>query len=96
MDRELYTWQDFRHSEHQDLHSAYALEEAAYLEDFKQTNMDLWVLIGDRYQAAEQPEKAQEWYSRVLAQDANNSTATDRLKALGLPQVTVASESACT
>ena len=96
MNNELYTWQDFRHSQDQDLLSAYALEAAAYLEDFKQTNMDVWVLTGDRYQAAGQPKKAQEWYSRVLEKDANNSTAMDRLKALGLPKIAVTSETVCT
>ena len=96
MDGELYTWQDFRHGQQQDLLSAYALETAAILENYEQTNMDVWVLIGDRYQAADKPEKAQEWYSRVLDKDANNTTAADRLKALGLERMTVTSEPGCT
>jgi tetratricopeptide (TPR) repeat protein len=96
MDSELYTWQAFRHEQNQDLLSAYALEAAAILEDYQQTNLDVWMLIGDRFQAAGKPEKAQEWYSRVLQKDANHTTAKDKLKALGLEQIKAFQERACT
>ncbi len=96
MDNELYTWQGFRHDQNKDLLSAYALESAAILEGYQQTNMDVWVLIGDRFQAAGKPEKAQEWYSRVLQKDANNTTAEVKLKALGLAQIKAFPEVKCT
>ncbi len=95
MDNELYTWQGFRHEQNQDLLSAYALEAAAILEDYQQTNLDVWVLIGDRFQAANRLQKAQEWYSRVLQKDANNTTASDKLKALGLKKLTTFTETGC-
>ncbi len=87
MDSELYAWQDYRHRQQEDLLSAYALETAAILEDYQQTNMDVWVLTGDRYRAAGKAQLAQQWYSRVLGKDQNNSGAVDGLKALGLEQV---------
>ncbi len=95
MDNELYTWQVFRHEERQDLLSAYALETAAILENYQQTNMAVWVLIGDRYEAAGKPEMAQQWYSRVLGKDANNTAAADKLKTLGLERITVAAGTMC-
>lgn len=95
MDNELFTWQGFRHEQKQDLLSAYALEAAAILEGYQQTNMDVWVLIGDRFQAVNKPEKAQEWYSRVLQKDPNNTASKDKLKALGLEPIKAFPEVAC-
>ncbi len=95
MNNELYTWQGFRHEQNQDLLSAYALESAAILEGYQQTNMDVWVLIGDRFQAAGKPEKSQEWYSRVLQKDANNTAARDKLKTLGLERIKAFPETVC-
>ena len=95
MINELYTWQTFRHEQNQDLLSAYALESAAVLEGYQQTNMDVWVLIGDRFQAAGQLEKAQEWYSRVLQKDANNTAASDKLKTLGMEHIKAFPETTC-
>ncbi|MBI1280450.1 MAG: hypothetical protein GC179_20175 [Anaerolineaceae bacterium] len=96
MNSELYTWQNYRNGQDQVLLSAYALETAAILEDFQQTNMDVWVLVGDRFQAAGKPEKAQEWYSHVLQKDPNNPTAADRLNALGLKPIKDFPDATCT
>lgn len=92
---ELYNWQNFRHDQKQDLLSAYALETAAIMEDYSQTNMDVWVLIGDRYRDAGQPEQAQVWYSRVLDKDANHAVALAGLSTLGLERVTVPDAVGC-
>ncbi|MEP6986600.1 MAG: tetratricopeptide repeat protein, partial [Chloroflexota bacterium] len=96
MGQELDAWEEFRHSEQQDLLSAYTLETAAILGDYQQTNMNVWVLTGDRYQAAGKPEMAQQWYSRVLDKDANNAGALAGLSALGLERIKVNSEIGCT
>lgn len=87
MDQELYTWQGYYNDKGQMLLSAYALETAAILEDYQQTNMDVWVLTADRFLAANQPEKAQEWYSRVLMKDPNNTAVKGKLKAMGKTRV---------
>jgi tetratricopeptide (TPR) repeat protein len=95
IDAELGAWQNYRHEQHQDLLSAYALETSALLEDYQQTNMDVWALLGDRYRDAGKTEMAQQWYSRALAKDPNNELAADGLKALGLAPVQVAMTIAC-
>lgn len=89
MVEELYNWQNFRHEQAQELLSAYALETAAIMENYTQTNMDVWVLIGDRYRAAGKPEQAQMWYSRVLDKDANHAGALAGLTTLNLERVSV-------
>ncbi len=96
MDQELYTWQNYQNEQGQALLSAYALETAAILENYEQTNMDVWVLIGDRFLAANQPEKAQEWYSRVLLKDPNNTSAKDKLQAMDKERIETFPESQCT
>lgn len=89
MTEELYNWQNYRHEQQQDLQSAYALETAALLEQYQQTNMEVWALIGDRYASAGQRKLAQVWYSRVLLKDANHTGALTGLEALGLEPVEV-------
>ena len=69
---------------------------AAILENYQQNEMSVWVLTGDHYQAAGKPEMAQQWYSRVLDKDTNNTAAEDKLKALGLERVKVVDTPACT
>ncbi|MCA0457358.1 MAG: O-antigen ligase family protein [Chloroflexi bacterium] len=86
---ELYNWQNFRHEQQQDLLSAYALETAAIMEDYSQTNMDVWALIGDRYRNGGKPEQAQVWYSRALAQMASHAGSLAGLMTLGLERVDV-------
>jgi tetratricopeptide (TPR) repeat protein/O-antigen ligase len=95
IDEELYTWQNFRHEQQQDLLSAYALETAAILEDYQQTNMDVWALIGERYKTVGKMEMAQQWYSRALAKDKNNTAAVDGLNALELTRVQADTAVAC-
>ncbi|MBA3872907.1 MAG: O-antigen ligase family protein [Anaerolineae bacterium] len=96
MAQELDAWEEFRHNQQQDLLSAYTLETEAILGDYQQTNMNVWVLTGDRYQAAGKPEMAQQWYSRALDKDANNERALAGLSALGLERIKVNSEIGCT
>ncbi len=95
MVEELYTWQNAKHEQKQDLLSAYALETAAILEGYTQTNMDVWVLIGDRYREAGEPEQAQVWYSRVLDNDENHAGALAGLTALALERVHVPDAVGC-
>jgi O-antigen ligase/Tfp pilus assembly protein PilF len=95
MNQELYTWQGYQNEQGQILLSAYALETAAILEDYQQTNMDVWVLMGDRFLAANQLAKAQEWYSRVLLTDPNNTAAKDKLQAMGKERIETFPEIGC-
>lgn len=93
---ELYNWQNFRYEQQQSLLSAYALETAAILEEYQQTNMDVWLLIGDRFREAGQPERAQAWYSRALQNEPNHQAAASRLQEMNVSSVPpIENESDC-
>lgn len=95
MSDELVTWSTFRHEQQQDLLAAYALDTATIMNDYQQTNMDVWVLLADLYKSGGNNQLAQEWYSRVLDRDPNNTAAQEKLTALGLERVRTSSQSMC-
>jgi tetratricopeptide (TPR) repeat protein len=95
MSNELVTWSTFRREQQQDLLAAYALDTATIMSNYQQTNMDVWVLLGDLYKSGGNDELAQQWYSRVLDRDPANAAAQERLSTLGLERVRTASQSMC-
>jgi predicted TPR repeat methyltransferase len=66
----------------QPLLSAYAYETAAemYPDDL---NTVLWLFTAGQYEEAHIPEKAQEWYEKVLTVEPDNEDAQEALAALG-------------
>jgi len=89
MREELYNWAQFRAENGQFLLSAYALDSAAVLDDYEQSNMDVWRLIGERYEAGGDTEQAVMWYSRILLRQPDDLLAQERLQALGRAPVEV-------
>ncbi|MEZ4668479.1 MAG: O-antigen ligase family protein [Anaerolineae bacterium] len=79
MAEELYNWQNYQYEQQKPLLSAYALEAAAILGNYEQTNMDVWILIGDRFREAGRPQQALVWYKRVLAKEPQNTVAITKL-----------------
>jgi len=76
MQEELFAWAQFREDSAQPLLSAYALETALLMGSVNASpNLDVWVLVGDRYREAGNSVRARNWYARVLEQDASNERA---------------------
>jgi putative inorganic carbon (hco3(-)) transporter len=82
MTEELYSWAQFRVDQNQPLLSAYALETAQLLNPAAEPNLNVWALIGQRYQLGGDAENARRWFDAVLAQDSTNLMAQTGLAQL--------------
>jgi hypothetical protein len=82
MTEELYSWAQFRVDENQPLLSAYALEAAHLLNPEAEPNLNVWALIGQRYQLGGDAENARRWFDAVLAQDSSNIMAQTGMQQL--------------
>lgn len=83
MAQELYTWSGFWEQQNQPLLAAYALEVIFRMEDWQQTNIDVWALVGDLYLNAADLENARRWYTMALDKDPENARAQEGLNKTG-------------
>ena len=82
MQDELFAWAQFSYESGNPLLSAYALETVITMANNPTANLDVWSLVGDRYQEAGKTIQARAWYERVLNQDPTNERAQSALDAL--------------